>query len=119
MPCFSIARYTVEAILLPSTPGVQKREIRVVGEELTWQKLIDDLGEVQGAKYKSTYLDPAEAAAKQEEARKRGDEAAELMWCVKPLVASGNGIVPGPLDNDKFSFRPESVKETFKRVYGN
>ncbi|KAM0249164.1 hypothetical protein ACHAQJ_009171 [Trichoderma viride] len=113
-----IARYTVEAILLPTTPGVQKREIRAIGEELTWQKLIDYLGEVQGVKYKCTYLDPAEAAAKEEEARKRGDEAAELMWSVKPIAASGHGNVPGPLDNDKFSFRPESVKETFKRVYG-
>ncbi|KAF3070102.1 hypothetical protein Trihar35433_4056 [Trichoderma harzianum] len=113
-----IARYTVESILLPLTPGVQKREIRVTGERTTWQKFIDDLGEVQGAKYKCTYLDPAEAAAKQDEARKNGDEVAELMWSVKPLAASGNGIVPGELDNDKFSFRPESVKETFKRVYG-
>jgi hypothetical protein len=76
------------------------------------------LGEVQGSKYKCTYLDPAEAAAKQDEARKSGDEVAELMWSVKPLAASGNGIVPGELDNDTFSFRPESVKETFKRVYG-
>lgn len=114
----SIARYTVESILLPLTPGIQKREIRVTGERTTWQKFIDDLGEVQGAKYKCTYLDPAEAAAKQDEARKSGDEVAELIWSVKPLAASGNGIVPGQLDNDKFSFRPESVKETFKRVYG-
>ncbi|UKZ83024.1 hypothetical protein TrVFT333_010825 [Trichoderma virens FT-333] len=106
-----IARFTVESILLPLTPGVQKREIRVTGERTTWQKFIDDLGEC-------TYLDPAEAAAKQDEARKSGDEVAELMWSVKPLAASGNGIVPGQLDNDKFSFRPESVKETFKRVYG-
>ncbi|RFU81047.1 isoflavone reductase family [Trichoderma arundinaceum] len=112
-----IARYTVESILLPLTPGVQKREIRVTRERTTWKKFIDDLGEVQGVKYQCEYLDPVEAAAKQEEARRSGDEVAELMWSVKPLAASGNGIVPGQLDNDRFSFRPESVKDTFKRVY--
>ncbi|KAL7920307.1 NAD(P)-binding protein [Trichoderma austrokoningii] len=113
-----IARYTVESILLPVTAGVQKREIRVVGEETTFQKFVDDLAEAQGVKYKLTYLDPAEAAANEREAWARGDEAAELMWSVKPIAASGIGLVPGPLDNDKFSFCPESVKDTMKRVYG-
>lgn len=114
----SIARYTVESILLPLTPGVQKREIRVVGEKTTFQKFIDDVGEAQGVKYKLTYLDPEEASTNQREAWARGDEAAELMWSVKPIAASGVALVPGELDNDKFSFRPESVKETMKRVYG-
>ncbi|GFP55867.1 bifunctional pinoresinol-lariciresinol reductase [Trichoderma asperellum] len=113
-----IARYTVESTLLPLTPGVQKRDIRVVGEKTTFQKFIDDLGEVQGVKYKLTYLDPAEAAANQREAWIRGDEATELMWSVKPMAASGVAMVPGQLDNDKFSFRPESVKDTMKRLYG-
>lgn len=118
MLSLSIARYTVESILLPLTPGVQKRDIRVVGEKTTFQKFIDDLGEVQGVKYKLTYLDPAEAAANQREAWIRGDEATELMWSVKPMAASGVAMVPGQLDNDKFSFRPESVKDTMKRLYG-
>lgn len=104
--------------MLPLTPDVQKREIRVVGEKTTFQKFIDDLGEVQEVKYKLTYLDPTEAAAKQREAWIRGDEAAELTWSVKPMAASGVALVPGQLDNDKFSFRPESVKDTMKRLYG-
>jgi hypothetical protein len=76
------------------------------------------LGEVQGVKYQVTYLDPAEAAAKEREAWARGDEAEELKWSVKPLAASGIALVPGELDNDKFSFRPETVKETMQRIYG-
>ncbi|PNP39720.1 hypothetical protein TGAMA5MH_08391 [Trichoderma gamsii] len=113
-----IAKYTVESILLPVTPGVQKREIRVVGEKTTFQKFVDDLGEVQGVKYKVTYLDLAEAAAKEREAWARGDEADELKWSVKPMAAGGIALVPGELDNDKFSFRPESVKDTMQRIYG-
>ncbi|KAM0447857.1 hypothetical protein ACHAO4_008601 [Trichoderma viride] len=113
-----IAKYTVESILLPVTPGVQKREIRVVGDRTTFQKFVDDLGEVQGVKYKVTYLDLAEAAKNEREAWARGDEANELMWSVKPMAASGIALVPGELDNDKFSFRPESVKDTMQRIYG-
>ncbi|KAI5456649.1 hypothetical protein BGZ63DRAFT_517418 [Mariannaea sp. PMI_226] len=113
-----IARYTVESVLLPLEPGSQRRDIRVTGDRTTWGQLIKDLGQAQGVEYQSSYLDPADAAVKQEEARKRGDEEAELMWSVKPLAASGNGIVPGKLDNDRFSFRPESARETFQRIYG-
>jgi hypothetical protein len=41
-----------------------------------------------------------------------------MMWSVKPLITSGFGVVVGGgVDNDRFSFRPETVKQTFERVY--
>jgi hypothetical protein len=115
----SIARYTVESILLPFEDGQQKREIRVTGDQTTWGRLIGDLGTAQGATYEQKYLPASEALHYQEEARRAEDEAAEMMWSVKPLAASGNAIVPGKLDNDRFSFRPETALETFQRVYGS
>jgi hypothetical protein len=114
----SIARYTVLSTLLPFAPGQQKREIRVVGEHTTFQGLIDVLGEVEGQPYQTTFLPATEALAEQEKARRAEDEEAELAWSLQTLGASGFAIVPGPLDNNRFDFNPESVRETFERVFG-
>lgn len=103
--------------MLPFASGQQKREIRVIGDRTTFQGLIDTLEEVEGQKYHTTYLEPREALAEQEKARKAEDEEAEMIWSFRTLPASGNGIVPGPLDNDRFDIKPESVRETFERVY--
>ncbi|KAF2098630.1 NAD(P)-binding protein [Rhizodiscina lignyota] len=112
-----ISRYTVLSILLPFVSGQQKREIRVVGESTTFQGLIDVLGEVEGKAYQTTYLPADEALAEQEKARKAEDEEAELAWSLRTLGAGGFAIVPGPLDNARFDFPPESVRETFERVF--
>jgi hypothetical protein len=114
----SIARYTVLSTLLPFTPGQQKREIRVVGEHTTFQGLIDVLGEIEGQPYTTKYLPGSEALAEQEKARKDEDEEAEMAWSLRTLGAGGYAIVPGPLDNSHFEFEPESVRETFGRVFG-
>ncbi|KAF8120929.1 hypothetical protein K438DRAFT_1701261 [Mycena galopus ATCC 62051] len=111
-----IVRYTVDSILLPFPAGQSRREIRVRGDHVTWRQLIALLEEVQGVKYQVTFIDPQEAAKKQEEARQRGDEEAELMWAGKTLGPSGKVVVPLPLDNDKFDFKPEPLKAILQRV---
>jgi hypothetical protein len=109
----------VESILIPFSENAAERTIRVVGEKLSFQKLIDTLGEAQGKKYDCKYLDPADAKQKELEAKEQGDDKSEMMWSVKPLAASGFGIVVGGgVDNEKYSFKPETVRETFERVYG-
>jgi hypothetical protein len=43
-----------------------------------------------------------------------------MMWSIGPLIASGADVADGEgkdLDNSIFSFRPETMEETFKRVY--
>jgi len=70
-------------------------------------------------KNETQYLEPAEAAKKQEQARLARDEDVEMMWNVRPLVASGFVIADGEgkkLNNGIFDFRPETIEETFMRV---
>jgi len=103
---------------MPFQDDAAERTIRVVGEKLPFQKLINTLGEAQGKKYDCEYLDPADAKRRELEAKAKGDDKGEMMWSVKPLITSGFGIVVGGgVDNDRFSFRPETVKQTFERVY--
>jgi hypothetical protein len=93
----------------------------VHGTKTTFQGLVDALGAARGVKYETQYLEPVEAAKKQEKARLAGDEETEMMWSVRPLIASGFGIADGEgqkLDNGLFDFKPETMQETFKRVYG-
>lgn len=111
-------RYVVESVLLPLEEGQSSRELRVGAGTLTWSALMGLLEEVQGVKYETTYLDPREAAEKEEAARVAGDVEAELLWAVKALFATGAAHVPGKLDNERFSFTPEKPKETFQRLFG-
>ena len=113
----SIARYTVDSILIPVDPNQGVRELRVIGSRLTFQQLIDTVGAVQGVKYESTYLPVEEALAKQEEARRRGDETTEILWSGK-VLAAGHVFVPEPWDNDQFSFTPETAEETLRKQFG-
>ena len=119
----SIAHYTVSSLLIPfqaTTPLKAERTIRVTGTKTTFQGLVDALGAARGVKYKVHYLHPEEAAVKQEQARLAGDDLSEMMWSIKPLVASGFGIADGAgskLDNGLFDFKPESMQDTFERVY--
>jgi hypothetical protein len=119
----SIAHYTVSSLLIPFRPTTasgSERTIRVQGAKITFQALVDALGAAKGVKYETKYLPSEEAAAKEEEARLNGDEFAEMMWSIRPLIASGFGIADGhgaKLDNGLFDFIPETIEETFKRVY--
>lgn len=108
----------MESILIPVDANQGERELRVIGSRSTFQQLIDTLSAVQGVKYESIYLPVEEALAKQEEARRRGDEATEILWSGKTL-ASGHTFVPEPYDNDKFSFTPETAEETIRREFGS
>jgi hypothetical protein len=83
-----------------------------------FQKLIDILGDIEVVKYQTTYLPVAEALSEQGKARKVKDEEAEMYWGLRTVGASGNATVPGSLDNYRFDFKPESVRETFERVFG-
>ncbi|KAJ7340631.1 hypothetical protein DFH08DRAFT_783107 [Mycena albidolilacea] len=103
-------------VLLPFPAGQASREIRIRGDHLTWAQLVALLEEIQGVKYQVTYIDPKEAAKKQEEARLRGDEEGEILWAGKTLGPSGKVAVPLPLDNDKFQFKAETLKETLLQV---
>ncbi|KAJ7456747.1 hypothetical protein B0H11DRAFT_2160926 [Mycena galericulata] len=114
-----VMKYIVESILIPFDSGKNVREFRVPGQRhVTWEKLIQYLGEVQGVKYKLTYFDPLEAAAKQEAARKVGNEDEEVFWAGKTVMLNGSGLIPEPLDTDKFSFAPETARDTIRRLFG-
>ncbi|KAJ7642003.1 hypothetical protein FB45DRAFT_901570 [Roridomyces roridus] len=112
-----IARYTVDSIFLPFPEHQSCREIRVRGDHLTWTQLIALLEEIQGVKYKVTFLDPKVAAEKQEEARLRGDEEEELKWAGRVLGPSGMVQVPEPLDNHKFGFVPKTAREVMQTMF--
>jgi hypothetical protein len=120
----SIARFTVSSLLLPfqaTTASGSERTLRVQGTKTTFQGLVDALDAARGVKYEVQYLDPAEAKEREEQARVQGDEESEMMWSVRPLIASGFGVAGGQgkeLDNGLFDFRAETVEETFRRVYG-
>lgn len=82
---------------------------------------MDALGVARGVKYLARYVDPAEAAVKEEEARLDGDDAGEMAWSVRPLIASGFAVADPEgtkLDNALFDFTPETIAETLSRVYG-
>ncbi|KAJ6490746.1 hypothetical protein C8R47DRAFT_976968 [Mycena vitilis] len=112
-----IVRYIVESVLLPLEPGQSCRELRVAGESLTFGAFIKILEEVQGVSYDVKYLDVKEAEKKQEEARVAGDTDAEIMWAGKTMFATGIAYNDGPFDNARFSFQPETARETFQRLF--
>ena len=39
------------------------------------------------------------------------DEEGETSWTLRTRGGSGHAFVPGPLDNDKFDFKSEIVRE--------
>jgi hypothetical protein len=73
---------------------------------------------VQGVKYTSTYLPNEEAIKAAAECAKRGDTDGELAYSFKAMLGDVKTVpVPKPWDNDKFSFRPESLEDTLKRHF--
>ncbi|KAJ7628206.1 hypothetical protein DFH06DRAFT_1480612 [Mycena polygramma] len=113
-----IVRYLAESVLLPLEAGQSSRELRVAGETLTFGAFLRLLEDVQGVKYTTTYLDPREAAENEEAARVAGDAEKELFWSGMTLFATGVAYVPGQHDNARFSFTPETAKETLQRLFG-
>lgn len=73
-------------------------------------------------KYTVSYHPIAEAKKIEEGKRLEGDENGEIMWSIRPLVASGFGVADGAegskLDNGLFDFTPETLVETFERLFG-
>ncbi|KAJ6451092.1 hypothetical protein C8R47DRAFT_998646 [Mycena vitilis] len=114
-----VAKFIVGSVLIPfEDPKDSMRELRVSGDCLTWKTLMALLEEVQGAKYDIAYLDPVEAAEKQETARAAGDTDGELMWSACAMMANGLALLPEPSDNRRFAFKPETAKETLTRMFG-
>ena len=116
-------RCTVLSLLVPfqsTKENGSERTIRITGCETTFQGIIEALNVAKGVKYKIYYRDPAEAAAKEEKARLDGDTLGEMMWSIRPLLASGFGVADGTpgsrLDNELFDFIPESIEATFARM---
>ena len=95
----------------------------MTGTKTTHQGIVNALGLATGVQYKTHYKDPIEAAQKEEKARDDGDTLEEMMWSIRPLLASGHGVADGEpgsaLDNHLFDFAPESMEATFKRVYSD
>jgi hypothetical protein len=120
---FSIARYTVSSLLLPFQPTTTSgsgRTIRVQETKTMFHGLVDALGAARGVRYERQDQDLAEAGLREEQARIAGDEEAEMMWSIRPLIASGFGVADGEgkgLDSGLFGFTPETAEETFQRMY--
>ncbi|KAJ7664762.1 hypothetical protein B0H17DRAFT_951904 [Mycena rosella] len=114
-----VVKFIVGAVLLPfDNPTQPMRELRVSGDCLTWGALMALLEEVQGVKYDIQYLNPKLAAEKQEAARAAGDSDGELFWSATATMANGYALLPEPLDNAKFEFRPETAREVLVRMFG-
>jgi hypothetical protein len=114
-----VAKFIVGSVLIPfDDPSKSVRELRVSGDCLTWKELMELLEEVQGVKYDIKYLDPALAVEKQEAAHAAGDSEGELQWSACATMANGYALLPEPSDNHRFSFKPETAKETLERMFG-
>jgi hypothetical protein len=92
----------------------------VQATKTTFEQLVDALGAAKGVSYATHYLPVEEAIEKQQQAKKDGDELGEVMWSIRPLVASGYGVADGApgstLDNGLFDFEPETMEETLARL---
>lgn len=114
-----VARYTVESILLPKSQ-TQERQFRVPGGLYQWDDIIDALEKAQGAKYTRDFRPRQEAIDKAKECEKNGDTDGELAFSLKAIMGDpSNDAVPKPWDNEKFSFQPESLEITLKRLVEN
>jgi hypothetical protein len=114
-----VAKFIVGAVLLPfDNPSEPMRELRVLGDCLTWKALMVLLEEEQGAKYNIKYLDPALAAEKQEVVYAAGDSEGKLLWSACATMANRYALLPEPSDNHRFAFKSETAKETLNRMFG-
>jgi len=89
--------------------------------ETTFQELVVALGKSKGVKNTTKYLLVEEAAVKEEKAKLAGDEIGEMMWSIRPLIASvfgvADGVLGSKLNNELFDFTPKTMVETFDRFY--
>ena len=113
-----IARFTINSLFIEVEGS--ERTLRVQGWTGSLKQLVEALETARGAKYSVSFIDPAEAKAKQERARVAGDEVREMMHSIRPLLGSGYGVADGAgeLDNHRFDFKPEQPVETFRRLFG-
>ncbi|KAJ7807366.1 hypothetical protein B0H14DRAFT_2873448 [Mycena olivaceomarginata] len=114
----AIMRYIVQSVLLPLEPGQSARELRVAGETLTWGALMKILEEVQGVRYDVTYLDPRDAAEKEEAARVAG--TTRQRFCGPPRPRSRRARLMSRVHSTTRASRshPESARETLERLFG-
>ena len=112
-----IARFTIDSLRIPSTqPG---RTLRVQGWTGKIETLIGELEKARGARYQVSWADAKEAKKLEEQARVNEEDWPEMMYSIKPLLASGCGVADGVggLDNPLFDFQPEEPRKTFERVF--
>lgn len=112
-----IARYTVDSLRIPFHG--QGRTLRVQGWTGKLEELIAALESARNVSYRISWVNVEEAREKEEQARIAGDDATEMAYSIKTLLASGYGVADGvgELDNHLFDFRPETPRETFERVF--
>lgn len=111
----SVARYTIETMLLPKKDGGE-RQFRVVGCSHTWTEIIDELSRVQGVEYTREILPHQLVLDKAAQCAKDGDVDGELLYSLKAIISEAEGVaVPEPWDNDLFSFKPEPLGTSFAR----
>lgn len=112
-----IARYTIDSLRV-SFAG-HGRTVRVQGWTGKIEDLITELEQARGAKYQITWVDVDEAKRLEEQARVNEEDWPEMMYSIKTLLASGHGVADGVgnLDAELITFKPETPRETFARVY--
>ncbi|KIW91421.1 uncharacterized protein Z519_08317 [Cladophialophora bantiana CBS 173.52] len=112
-----IAQHTIDSLRIPfDGPG---RTLRVQGWTGKIEDLIAELEQTRGVKYQITWVDVSEAKELEEQARVNEDDFSEMMFSIKPLLASGYGVADGvgKLDNGLFDFKQETPRETFARIF--
>ena len=112
-----IARYTIDSLRIPFEGS--RRALRVQDWTGQVEQLIGELEKVRGSKYEITWMDSKEAKELEEQARLDEEDLQEMMYSIKPLLASGYGVADGvgKLDNDLFDFKPEMPGDTFARLF--
>lgn len=114
-----IVRFTVDSLRIPFEG--RGRTLRVQGWTGKLEDLVAELERARDVKYRVSWVDVNEAKQKEEQARVKEHDAAEMMFSIKTLLASGYGVADGvgTLDNHLFGFQPETPRRTFERVFKN
>lgn len=115
-PLNSIAKYTVASVLL--SQDSQSRTFKIPTSAYTWTSLINMISRIQNVPYESHSRSLSEVNALQEEAAKRGDEDAEMLYAMRGALGIPIEPVPRPWDHDKFSFEPVDLETSLRNVLG-
>ena len=107
----------MESVFLPKSAS-QERTFRVPGGNYAWKDVVATLEKVQGVKYTCTYHPTQDAIDAQRAYAEKGDVDGELAFSLKSLVGDINAVcVPKPWDNDKFSFKPQTLEEAVRKFF--